>query len=520
MNAVSLVVSNFRCFTDSKPLTIPLSQGSIGIVGKNNSGKSSALRLIHELRPVWDMFRGSNNPYLTGGHGHPGCRDVQDSDDIRCDRNDRDMQFKLVCSEPIAGDFEAVAEVRMIWSRTTSIWTGEFFRKSGEAVTGFGGIDGNRRLIATQSGHFDIDWVLSTFERLVQAQYIPPYRNIVHSGGAAQFGIQIGQQFVEQWRSHKVGGPKLGAQAAVQTQNMIAEIFGFDSLEINATTQNDLQLVIDGRPYRIGEVGHGVAQFILTVVNLLFIKPKLVLIDEPETGLHPMLQRTYLSLISKITGGDVFFATHSVGLARTFAEKVLVTKKHSDGVEVYPLESLRNYSELLGELSFSSWREIGGRSVLLVEGVTDVKAIVQILRLLKKDQEVIVLPMGGRELIKAGTGQEIGEISRLSVSVHVLIDSEKTSADALLANSREKFVADCAKHGVKAHVLSKRALENYWPDATIKRAVDSKARALTEFEDVKNSGCGWGKSQNAKIAYQLGLGDLNGTDLLSFLQSL
>jgi predicted ATPase len=93
--------------------------------------------------------------------------------------------------------------------------------------------------------------------------------------------------------------------AAVETERLIAEVFGFASLQINAAANNDLQLIIDGKPYRIGEVGHGVAQFILTLVNMMFLRPPLVLLDEPETGLHPAMQIKYLSHVAKSSNGAV-----------------------------------------------------------------------------------------------------------------------------------------------------------------------------------------------------------------------
>src|SRR2546428_7327540 len=58
-----------------------------------------------------------------------------------------------------------------------------------------------------------------------------------------------------------------------------------------------------------------------------------------------------------------------------------------------PRSTLFPYTTLfrsVGEMSFSSFKEMGFDTILLVEGVTEVKAIQQFLRALKKDHQVVV----------------------------------------------------------------------------------------------------------------------------------
>ena len=53
MLGFQLTPKNYRCFADSDPLRLDLGNDFTALVGPNNSGKSSALRLFHELRPVF-----------------------------------------------------------------------------------------------------------------------------------------------------------------------------------------------------------------------------------------------------------------------------------------------------------------------------------------------------------------------------------------------------------------------------------------------------------------------------------
>ena len=46
-----LTLKNYRCFDWEHPIELPFVQGFTALVGSNNSGKSTALRAVYELRP-------------------------------------------------------------------------------------------------------------------------------------------------------------------------------------------------------------------------------------------------------------------------------------------------------------------------------------------------------------------------------------------------------------------------------------------------------------------------------------
>jgi energy-coupling factor transporter ATP-binding protein EcfA2 len=185
----------------------------------------------------------------------------------------------------------------------------------------------------------------------------------------------------------------------------IKSVFGFKDLTVTATPSTDtLTLVVDGRSERIRELGAGLSQFIIVLGNVAIKRPELLVIDEPELNLHPALQLKFLAVLSKYAR-HIIFATHSLGLART-AEHVYSVKREANRSVIRPLPATRSYAELLGEMSFEAYREIGFDQLLCVEGVTDILFLQVFLRKLGLDHRIVVFPLGGETLITPGREQE------------------------------------------------------------------------------------------------------------------
>src|SRR5262249_9397818 len=153
----------------------------------------------------------------------------------------------------------------------------------------------------------------------------------------------------------------------------------------------------------------------------------------------------------------VLFATHSIGLARAIGQQVYALSRKSDGLaQIAPLNAVARLGEFLGELSFSGYRELGYKKVVLVEGPSDVTTIQQFLRMLHKDHLVLLLPLGGSSMINGERESELAEVRRISAHVYALIDSERTGPNAPLDPTRQAFVETCARLDIRCHVLKYR----------------------------------------------------------------
>jgi hypothetical protein len=218
----------------------------------------------------------------------------------------------------------------------------------------------------------------------------------------------------------------------------------------------------------------------------------------------------------------IVFSTHSIGLARSVSEKIysFVRKKGSATstiVRDFSQKSI-DYAEFLGEMGYSTYHDLGFDRILFVEGVTDVKTFQQILRKLKKDHEIVVLPLGGNQLINGTVAEELSELKRLSENIAVIIDSELNNPHEDISKDRNEFKGICEKYGFKVLVTQRRATENYLLESAIQKVKGPKYKALEEYQKLNKTNPSWDKSENWKIAREMDLKDLEGTDILEFLE--
>jgi energy-coupling factor transporter ATP-binding protein EcfA2 len=208
-------------------------------------------------------------------------------------------------------------------------------------------------------------------------------------------------------------------------------------------------------------------------------RPAYVLIDEPELNLHPSLQLDFLTTLAGYTSAGILFATHSLGLARAGAEQIYSVRREQQGVsDVRELEGTPELARFLGELSFSSYEELGFDRILLVEGPTEVKLFQRLLRLYGIEHQVVLMPLGGGSLINAEAEAQLRELKRISSNLLAIVDSERSAAGAEPEANVRGFAEACAKAEIGCHVLELRAIENYFPDHAVKATMGESYRRL------------------------------------------
>jgi energy-coupling factor transporter ATP-binding protein EcfA2 len=486
------------------------------------------LRLFYELRGLFEML---SRPVLgmfsedaqQRDLGFPRRSAVADGASIFSNRNDRDLKISVRLSgEGTEPDIATAVEIQV--RRSDFKVSAQFFAQSRRIGT-LVALDAST-LTAQERGVTPVRLgpIAEALSLAAKAIYIGPFRNVINmNGNEPYFDIEVGQRFVERWRTLKTGPDSRQNEMAHSLTGSIGTMLGYHSLEINATNDGTtIQCIVDGKSYRLAELGSGLAQVILVLATVAAQRPSMILIDEPELGLHASLQLEFLtSLASFAETGTVVFATHNIGLARASAEAIysFVLDDQRRSI-VSPYEGTPRLSEFLGELSYSGCMALGAKAILLVEGPSDVKAAQQFLRKMKKDHAVCVLHLGGAATINAHPEAELCEVRRISDRVFAVIDSECSGPDAEVPPERKAFDDCCERMGIGCHILERRALENYLTESAIRRVKGPKYAALGPFQSLAQITPAWAKAENWRIAREMDLEDLTTTDLGRFLERI
>jgi ABC-type cobalamin/Fe3+-siderophores transport system ATPase subunit len=521
---LDVTLKNYRCFSDARPVTIELRRGLTAFVGPNNSGKSALLRFFFEFRPFFDQVRDLGHwQGLVRGEAkniNPPS-EVLDFEELFSFTNNREIEVRVA---PKGTELEHHAPTLIVprLSQSMRLDLANIPPRVNRSIH-----------VSTQGVRSlsigDLTLPFSEFQdafvALLDAIYIGAFRNALNKGGANQkyFDVSIGEQFISDWADYQTGNVKRLNNAAARVVEHVRQIFGFETLAITASPKNQsLNFVINGRPLKDHEVGSGLTQILMVLAAAAVKNPTYILIDEPELNLHPALQAKFLLALASYAREGVLFGTHSIGLARTVADRIFAVQQLKEGhSEIREFDDTRNLAELMGEMSFSAYKEMGFESVLLVEGRTEVRTVQQFLRLLGKDHKVVPVPLGGSSMICPDAEHELYELKRLCGSIHAVIDSERTSQDAAIEPRRTGFADVCRGIGINCKILDRRATENYLPASAIARAFPNHGyNELGPYERLGECQPAWGKTENWRIASEMTREELLSTDMGMFLDGI
>jgi len=226
-----------------------------------------------------------------------------------------------------------------------------------------------------------------------------------------------------------------------------------------------------GRKLDILYSGTGLKHFLDVLLKITVSGADIVLLDEPELGLHPDLQRRFIEYLHQLADEkDVqfFMATHSP-----------VLLNYADIMSYYRIINIRGKREalpvpndaihtLLSDLGIRPSDVFNKDICVLVEGATDVVFFEHIVHELYShefaDVAIGVIQYGG----SAAEGIVSGAIDVANITpaqkYTLWIRDRDAPPDEEPSENSTKFVNALKEHGLEAHIWEKREIEYYYPE--------------------------------------------------------
>lgn len=235
----------------------------------------------------------------------------------------------------------------------------------------------------------------------------------------------------------------------------------------------------NGRMLDILYSGMGLKRFLDVLIKVTLSKASMVLLDEPEYGMHPELQRRFLTFLNKLATErnlQFFMATHSPVFLNASAD-IEVFRVHNEAGRrsIVPVPSKLRFT-LFGDLGVRPSDLFQNDICVMVEGQDDIVFFEYVLHELYR-QEFAGLAVGVVQYAgSAASGITSGDLSISNVAgaqpyVHWVRDRDAKPSDQPNPEA-ESFVNTLKAAGQSATLLSKREIEFYIPEAVYVEAQD------------------------------------------------
>lgn len=265
----------------------------------------------------------------------------------------------------------------------------------------------------------------------------------------------------------------------------------------------------DTKWFQAEHCGLGLQDVLLLLYYCTIPGIEILAIEEPESHLHPDIQRRLLRHFEQLAGPQIFLSTHSNVFLSGASARVFATRYQDEHVHVADVTS-RAYA--LADLGYSVSDNLTADAVVLVEGPSDVPVIEEFCSKIGISSKRLIRtwPLGGDIM-----GQLNLEVFTSAYRTFALVDNDPKSGAV-----RRAFEKKCAENNIPVTRLSRYAIENYFSLAALRSVFGSQVADQVTSLDANlpiDQQLGFSpKRQNRAVARTMTLAEIEGTDLRAF----
>ncbi len=280
--------------------------------------------------------------------------------------------------------------------------------------------------------------------------------------------------------------------------SLVRELLKLTPYEIGfSQTTNEVTFDLDGMILPLNSFGKGVERIIRIARYLVGVTDKLVLLEEPETNLHPALQRAFFKYLLEDKDNKYVIATHSNSMIGTGDAVEIIHVSKDDLASIsHVLDSKKELTDMLEDIGVKPSDLYLANYIIWVEGPSDRIYLKKYLSLLRPDlrenEHFVFMFYGGYGHLKHISvadetdvnGDDIDLINLLSINPRcaVIIDSDKKAAKAEIDKIRKRIKQEFDDKGLKCWITKKRTIENYIPVAVFEEILNAETTVKGKLE--------------------------------------
>lgn len=304
-----------------------------------------------------------------------------------------------------------------------------------------------------------------------------------------------------------------GYQLFNRAFNEISSGYTFDVFLVHKN-QVSLSFAYKNRPYiHAKDCGLGLQDLLVILFFSLHPDYRIILVEEPESHLHPEIQKRLLTFFRDSTNKQFFLTTHSnVFLNNAFVDRVFFTSFDKSVI----IDDATSRASILDDLGYSITDNLVSDLIILVEGPSDVAVIEEFLIKLGLYDvyNIKMWPLGGDIMDQLDLSVLVQ-----SYSIIALLDNDPGS-DKI----RKRFMKNCEVNGIQVHRLQRYAIENYFSLHALREVFSVQIPSdVTEIMTSKKLEDQIGinvKRANRRIAKAMTLEEIEDTDLDDFFSKV